>query len=291
MSEFSRYRDPSVPLTALAAAQADTFSPVHDLWATHKRIQLLEDEASDAALSVDALQQRVVSSLASATLNLTTQPTAGDRITIGADTYQFLALTTDAVSNDAYIGVARGGSASAARTNLVAAINGARTTSFGEKANGSPAARNGTEEVFAFIDGVHLVVVPADEVGGAPLWNSLPNIALADNLTAAVNWSVANLNLGAANVLRPTQVCRFDLTITADMVSAGSTGVYVPVDDASAVLRFLVRSATGDIADPQLGADTATYTALGNGTGKVVVTIGGADLVATNVISFELLVP
>jgi hypothetical protein len=288
MSEFSRFRDPSVPLTPLAAAQADKYSPVHDLWATHKRVQLLEAEATSSDLAVAALEQRTQSALASARISLAAQPTANDTITIGGDTYQFLALVSSVLTNAAYIGVARGVDAAAARANLVAAINGAATSSFGVTAGGSGAARNGTENVFAVEDGTSIVIVPADDVGGLSVWNSLPDIALSDALTAAVNWSVANLNLGAASLVRPAQVTEFQLTITAGMVSAGSHTVYVPVSDASTVLQLTVTDALG--APGTLAPDTVVYSQVGD-LGKVVVTIGGTALADTDILRVRLLHP
>jgi hypothetical protein len=179
--------------------------------------------------------------------------------------------------------------AAAARANLVAAINGAATASFGVTAGGKAAARNGTENVFAFLDGTNLAIVPADDVGGTPVWDSLPSIALSDALTAAVNWSVANLNLGAASLARPVQVTEFQLTITAAMVSAGSHTVYVPVSNSGTVVQFSATTSVGAVIT-SFGTDTFVYTALTD-LGKFVATIGGTGLADTDILRVRLLHP
>lgn len=57
MSEFTRYSDPEVPLTKDSAAQADTYTAVHALYATHRRTQKLEADVIDLDTGVDAARQ------------------------------------------------------------------------------------------------------------------------------------------------------------------------------------------------------------------------------------------
>jgi hypothetical protein len=65
--------------------------------------------------------------VASATLRMDTNPTAGDTVGIGGNTYEFRAAA-GSLSNDAYIAVERGGSALASLHNLIQAVNGRAST-------------------------------------------------------------------------------------------------------------------------------------------------------------------
>jgi len=156
------------------------------------------------------------------TLDLSTNPTATDTVTIGSDVYEFLAAagTTAAAPN---IGVEIKGSAALTFAEFLAAVNGsaadphANILAFG----GGAAPGVGTELVLASDFGSQVAgVCPADAVGGNLLPSS-PDIAFSDALTAAVNWASTNLNLlgGFASVSKAASV--IPVTVSAAHVTAG----------------------------------------------------------------------
>ncbi len=85
------FQDPSVPLTAVAAAQADALAPAFALYATHQRVANLESGASTQGLSLAtaeaALEDITAGHVAFNTIAIAVNPTATDTITIGADVY------------------------------------------------------------------------------------------------------------------------------------------------------------------------------------------------------------
>ncbi len=138
-----------------------------------------------------------------ASLDLSTNPTATNTVTIGADVYEFLASGAT-VATPGNIGVIRAGSAAATLANFIAAINGLTTTPNGILDAGVQAAMVGTEKVYAATyAGSLLWIWEADSAGGNAAATKT-SLALADALTAAVNWSVANCNVGPAIAVSDT---------------------------------------------------------------------------------------
>lgn len=91
----------------------------------------------------------------------------GDTLTLGADVYEFL-TAAGTVADDGNIGVVRGGGSVATRESLVAAINGAASTTGLLKSDGSAANAVGTETFFAVAMGGQdkVRISSANAVGG-----------------------------------------------------------------------------------------------------------------------------
>ncbi len=105
--------------------------------------------------------------VAMVSLEMPKQPTAGDTITVGADTYEFDGIGANinvpiAPDGSGYIGLAAG-----TRANLVTAVN-----------------NNGTENVLAMSPGGTAVVfLNADAPGGTQVVGAGPNLAFTESIT------------------------------------------------------------------------------------------------------------
>lgn len=152
---------------------------------TEEGFQAMEGEASGAAV-------------AQANIRLNTQPTALDTITIGTEVYQFVTALGDQAGTN--IGVLRGASAAEALANIIAAINGAA-------GQGTTYSLKGKMNVVASIYNTdYLHIECAVSPGGVADPGTKPNLALADALTAAVNWDHENLGRLGGNVGLKTAV-------------------------------------------------------------------------------------
>jgi hypothetical protein len=185
-----------------------------------------------------------------AELVLSSQPTTGDTIGIGADTYQFRAAAA-AVTNNGYIAVAIGGSAALTRAALIAAINATyddnEHPNITNIATTAPAKANGTERVRAYQSGTSVVIEPTQKSPGEPEgYPSNPSIVLAEAITAGADvWVEGNVNLntlgGRAGGLR--RQGRASLTVSAAMITA--TGRHIKFPFTPTMFTVQVRKSDG----------------------------------------------
>lgn len=135
-------------------------------------------------------------------LPFTTRPDVGgaDTVVIGGDTYEF---KSRALTNDAFLGVEIGPTASDTLANLIAAINAAAAAATGMLKTDelTAALKDGTESFYAEETGIYgmagtgyLQVTAASGPGGTkvPL---LPNKATVATITAGGSFDEANMNL------------------------------------------------------------------------------------------------
>lgn len=140
-----------------------------------------------------------------ASLDLSTNPTDTNTVTIGSDVYEF-ATAGGSLAADGNIGVVIGGTAAATLTNFIAAINGTATATGLFKTDGVTAALYvGTESVAAATyAGSLLWIYQSTAAGSTNPTTTKTSVALSDTLTAAVNWSAANMNIGPASSVSDT---------------------------------------------------------------------------------------
>lgn len=129
-------------------------------------------------------------------LDLSTNPTATNTITIGSEVYEFQTAAAS-LADDAYIGVLIGATAAATIGSLVDAINGDASDNGIFKTDGvTQCVVNGTQSIAAVaLSTTTLWIYVADAVGGSPR-TAKTSYACSDSLTAAVDWSAANMNVG-----------------------------------------------------------------------------------------------
>lgn len=211
--------------------------------------------------------------------NLATNPTATDTMTIGDDTYEWVAAAGD-VADDGNIGVVLAGTVAASRTNLVAAINGTATaTGLFQTDSTTPALYKGTENVVAVVVGNTVEVRTANTPGGtaAPTGES---ITVAETMTAAADlWVYGNVNFNTlAGPAGGGCLAAGQVTVTAAMITAGT----VQVDFPFTPTWFQVEVWTA--SDVQRPGGSDTYEISGNG---ILITLGGGsdpDVQATDTI-------
>lgn len=224
--------------------------------------------------------------VATARINMATNPTAGDTLTIGADVYQFKAAA-GAVTNDTYKGVVRGANAAASRANLIAAINGvAGTTGLTMVDTVTAALSEGTENLVADEVGTTVRIRSADDVGGTAIAAD-PSIVLAESLTAAADvWDVGNVNMntlgGQAESTRKRSLSA-EIALTAAMLVSG---IKIDFPFTPTAFRVNARKATGIPAYAN-GAVTDTWTLVSTGVLFTPGTPGGGNLVATDLVQIE----
>lgn len=239
---------------------------------------------ADADTHTDTLAAIGPGAVPVAMLVMSSQPTAADTVTIGADVYEFLAAGGDTAA-ETNIAVLIGGSAGITQQNLIDAINAVNATN--EHAtifNGdgsTPAVANGTENVVADAISTSIRIRSADEPGGTVVAAD-PSIVLAESITAAADvWDVGAVNLntlGGAATAAETAACS-QMAITAAMVTAGSVRFGFPFT----VTRFMaqVRTAAGVLRAPV----TDSF-AIANGDVKLTLTSSDAsDVDATDIVT------
>lgn len=296
MSRFNE--DPTSALTVEQVRALNFASGQFKKWALAGRLSALEAGAGAQGTRLDATEADVSALsegfIAYNQISAAVNPTAGDRITVGADTYEFVAAGGN-VSNNGYIGVVRGTNLATSMANLIAGIH----ASYGSseltglfRTNGTtPALKNGTTNVFAFFASNVLHLVAAGAPGGTPVSGTTPSIACSDNLTEVTAWTFANLNLSTASAIKHTKVARVTFAVTAPQIAAGSVVVRVPAQSAS--MRVVASATTAAGAQKALGADTVAVAAVtGSATlSNVTITLngGGGDLAATDILFIEVL--
>jgi len=246
------------------------------------------DEVIDE-LNLQELAVHESGALPVAIINLGTNPTHQDDLTIGGDVYEFIDTGTGTVvASDTNVAVEIGGDAATTLASLVAAINGtAGAHATVTKADTvTPAVNIGAEAVFASAPGGGLLtLIPSGAAGVNPSSDPdtyfpadpLASLALSDNLTAAVAWTLANFNVGAGTTRGKKKVTRFTATVTTAMITAGRFDVGLAFTPTGATVE-----ATDSAGVPRvLGGDSFT---LGTNTIGFTLNGGGPDLVDTDVL-------
>ena len=169
---------------------------------------------------VNRLDDTSWGSTAACILDLTTNPTDADTVTIGADVYEFCVLATnDDLANNTNIGVVRGADAATTALSLIAAINGTDTNCLHDtidNLDGTAARACGTEDVMARAvtqaSCTECIQVRTAEATGEFSVPGLgaaanPSIVFAEGLTAAGNiWECGvgvNLNAQGGRAPQP----------------------------------------------------------------------------------------
>lgn len=222
---------------------------------------------------------------AEARLILSNQPTHQDTIGIGNDTYQFINTGTGTVvSNDAYIAVVIGGSASATRTNLLAAINGTATNPHATvtKADTVTGAIGiGTESFVGDEISNDVRIRTADRIGGSAIGGS-PSKSLAESITDAADvWRQGNVNLNTlgGQTRARKRTASGQITVTSAMITSEPfTVASFPFTPTGFTVQ--IRSATGLVK----GDVTDLFTIANN---TIQCNVDGATNVAnTDVITY-----
>lgn len=282
MSEFTRYSDPNVPLTAEAATAADNYTAVGALYATHRRTQKLEAGAVEASEAFDNLVYATNGqSVAYNLIDLSTNPTAFDALEIGADNYEFLEAAGEVDDADS-VGVLIGGSAGATLDNLVAAINGTAADSGLTKDGGLPARVHGTESVRAVTDGSYLVVYPASSRGGSVVAGEFPSLEFDANLDSSEAWTFTNFSDTAPSGIVPTvdASSRIVVDVTTARINANSLDIMLPFSAEEAVVKFTCVTSAGAVKSV---GDTVVFDANSDfPTSLITVTFGGTGGDAAN---------
>lgn len=240
----------------------------------------LTDIRNDVEAAFKVIESQVEAPMpAQANIRLNTQPTAADTLTIGADIYEFKALLTDAPTTPGNILVLRGASATAARTNIVDAVNGkgvAASTASAKPTLGIKASIYNTD---------FLHIEPAEFPGGPVKTGPGPNVALSDGLTAAVAWDQLNLNLSGFD----GKFKRAMVRIVVDAANlAADFDVLLPFTPYRATC-VLVTSAAGV---PDAAKASNTVPALVQARNAITVDLnggGGTDPVATDIVYIEVI--
>ena len=196
-------------------------------------------------------------------IDLSTNPTTTDTITLGGEVYEFV-TAAGAVAADVNIAVAIGGTAAATLLNLLAAINGgaaALHANITNIATTAPALGRGTKPVFADDLGSSLMglwytgtqgLAPANmthaDYANVPVTN--PSFAVSDALTAVVAFTILNFNL--MPVANPTRQIN------------GMVGMRIPVTTAMLDVPFRIRFAgavalLGCVAHPKSATGVPVY--------------------------------
>lgn len=239
-------------------------------------------------IQVDQLDLMQSGCRGAAVLSIATQPTAGDTILIGDDTYEFVA-NAGAVADDEFIAVEIAGNVAGSVANLVAAINATDAdnahANITNVATDAPALANGTQPVVADIDlGAALVRVRyADAPGGAlrsPA-RTFPSLALSETLDDGTDaWMCGDVNMNTLGATAAGQLAMGVSAYTADNIAASDKRVF-SFPFTVTMFTVQVRAANGKI---KTNSDTDLWTLDGT---DVVLTIAAAntEIVDTDVIT------
>lgn len=178
-------------------------------------------------------------------LNLGTNPTHQDTVTVGNDVYEFLDSGTGTVTAaDANIAVPIGGDVATSSASFVAALNGTTPALSGTftKPSGGAAPAIGTQSLFAFSpgsgifvylspgQGVSVLTLKQSQQADLPIHTAFPSIALSETLTAGADgWNVSNLNYSAGWYFNSAKGVMMtggaSVTVTAELLAAGEVVV------------------------------------------------------------------
>jgi len=228
-----------------------------------------------------------------AELDFAQQATAGNTLTIGADTYEFRAAAGE-LSDDDHIGVFIGTNAAATLAKLVLAINGTGTAvADGVLGNGGSALKiaNGTVFILAQAAGTSLLIVEADKVGGSIAANGLSAALSETGLHADAIWNLGagvNINtIGRAGGYRnySTQT----ITVTAAMLLSNKE-VFLGYPFTPTMFTVSVRTSAGILrgltADAEVDSDDA-FAISGNFIKCVFGATGTVDIVAGDLLVIQ----
>ena len=195
--------------------------PLADAVTAAETAQGLAETAQGLAETAQAAAEAAVSNagiIPLATIDLSTNPTTGDSLLIGATTIEFKAAGEN-VGADENVAVLIGVDAATTFASLLAALNGTAANPHASillKAPSTDPAVGVSAEIILADDAAALLlrVVPATAPGGTAVPGPQA-LALADSLTAAVNWSVTNLNKTLGVAAGTPQMAFGSYTITA----------------------------------------------------------------------------
>lgn len=222
--------------------------------------------------------------VATTLLGLATNPTAGDTITIGGDTYEFNAAAAS-LADDDYRAVLIGADAGETRDNLIAAINGTAASEHASifQTDGTTAAWGvGRLPLFAEEEGTGVRITTADDRGGQRAARTL-DAAVSSSLTdGSDGWELdgENLNdLGRDPAHRKSALV--ELTVTADMITLGTLRLDLPFQPTAWIAQ--VRTSGGVIRAPSADALAASADGL-----TLTLNGGGApDIQATDIVVIQ----
>lgn len=200
-------------------------------------VVLQADANPGTATWADVTTLEEVSAGVTAYLRLSAQPTAGDTVTFGADTYQFV-TSGGSVTSDAFIAVTRGASTAEDAAALTAAINGTApnpnpnvTLTDGV----TPAVGIGTESIKAGDFAANLLAFgPATEQGGdTPAFGPVDLVlaetfANAGNLFVGLASNPGNYNELGARSPGVKRIARVAFTATTALINTGFFPVQLP---------------------------------------------------------------
>jgi hypothetical protein len=203
-----------------------------------------------------------------------TNPTNLDTVTIGGTAFKFVTALGAA---SAQVQVFIGASAAATYGSLVKAING------------TSAPLEWTEATTAFakpvladmVAGTQLRLRSATKRGGLPLPGVSASTALAASITAgAAAWTNDNLNTMGKSPADCNEACG-QFAVTAAMVAALATGVFIELPFTPTVFGFDVLQSTG-AKKASILTDVMTI----SGNALVLASAGAVHVVAGDVLSY-----
>jgi hypothetical protein len=252
-STFDLYSDPTVPLTAAAAAEIDSSGapPVLNRFALGKRTYQLEVDRDTALAGVEALTQGPI---AYNSLTYAANATATNTITIDGLVFEFVAAG-GAVANNANIAVTRGATGTLSYAAFVEALNATNASNqhatITNVATTAPALANSTKNLFAVqvvtgADAGTVYVYNADKPGGTKVEGLAPSMAFSDTLTEAINWRYANLNLGGGVGFAPaTKHIHVRHVVTTADIALPSSAILFQVPFVPQSWTFHAQTAAG----------------------------------------------
>jgi len=242
--------------------------------------QGLAEGARDAAVVAQAAAEAVATQagiIPLGTIDLGTNPTTGDTLLVGATTIEYKAAA-EHVAADTNVAVEIGVDAAATFARVLAALNGTaadpHATILLKAPSALPAVGISAENILADDVAVNaLRIVPATAPGGTPVAGPIA-LGLNAALTAAVSWSVSNLNKTLGVAAGTPQMAFGAYTITATEADAVFMPPFVPT-----FMLVSVQTSTGVVKV----SGTGTVVIEGD---HIIITKG--DLTAGDVVRFIL---
>lgn len=200
-------------------------------------------------------------------------PTANDTVTIGGTTFKFVASLGAAA---AQVQVKILGSAALTYAALVDAINGVTSDTNWVEAT-TPFAKTVVADM---VSATVLRLRNATARGGTAAAGVSASVALAASITGgAAAWTNDNLNTIGKSPADCDEACG-QFTVTAAMVSALATGIFIELPFTPTVFQFAVYTAAG------VGKWTVTDAMTISGNALVLTSAGATHVAATDVISY-----
>jgi hypothetical protein len=205
-------------------------------------------------------------------------PTANDTLGIGSTTFKFVASLGAAA---AQVQVKIGASAAASLVNIIDAINGNKATV------GSTWVEATTPFALAILadasTATQLRIRGAVQRGQAVLAQAFASTALTASITGgAAAWTNDNLNT-IGKKPADVQEASGQFTITAAMITALATGIFIELPFTPTVYAFDVLTSTGT-KKASASIPTDTFTVSGNA--LVLTSAGATHVVAGDILAF-----